>query len=60
MKITYLGESRGLGDTIAKITKATGIKKVVDTVAEALDVDCGCPKRQEALNEMFPYNNEEK
>jgi glycerol dehydrogenase-like iron-containing ADH family enzyme len=59
MKITYLGESRGLGDTIAKITEATGIKKVVDTIAEATGVDCGCPKRQETLNEMFPYNNKE-
>ena len=60
MKITYLGESRGLGDTIANITKATGIKKVVDTIAEATGADCGCPKRQETLNEMFPYNNKEK
>lgn len=59
MKITYLGESRGLGDTIAKVTKATGIKKVVDTIADATGLDCGCPERQEALNKMFPYNNEE-
>lgn len=59
MKITYLGESRGLGDTVAKITEATGIKKVVDTIAEATGTDCGCSKRQEKLNEMFPYNNNE-
>lgn len=60
MKITYLGESRGLGDTIAKITKATGIKKVVDAIADATGADCGCSKRQETVNEMFPYNNKEK
>ena len=42
-------KSKGLGDTIAKITKATGIKKVVDTVAKATGKDCGCGKRQENL-----------
>lgn len=46
-------KSKGLGDTIEKITKATGIKKVVD----ALPGDCGCNKRKEALNKAFPYKN---
>lgn len=41
--------SKGLGDTIEKITKATGIKKVVDS----LDVDCGCDKRKESLNNPY-------
>jgi len=59
MKITYVGKSLGLGDTVAKITEATGIKKLVDTVSDAMGVDCGCAKRQEKLNEMFPYNNKE-
>ena len=49
-------KSKGLGDTIAKITKATGIKKVVDTVVKATSKDCGCDKRQETLNRFFPYN----
>lgn len=44
-------ESKGLGDTIAKITKATGIDKVVDAIVE----ECGCKERQEKLNKMFPY-----
>ena len=48
-------ESHGLGDTIAKITKATGIKAVVDAVSEATGRDCGCQERQGALNKMFPY-----
>ena len=47
--------SKGFGDTVEKITKATGIKKVVDTVADALDTDCGCDKRKKKLNELFPY-----
>jgi hypothetical protein len=48
-------KSKGLGDTVAKITKATGIKKVVDTISEATGKDCGCGKRKEALNKAFPY-----
>ena len=52
-------ESRGLGDTLAKITKATGIKKVVDTVFGAINKDCGCRERQSKLNKLFPYKKEE-
>ena len=51
-----MAESKGLGDTIEKITKATGIKKVVDTVAKATGKPCGCGARKNALNKAFPYN----
>jgi hypothetical protein len=55
MKITY--HSKGLGDTIDKITTATGIKAVVKGVSEAIGVDdCGCEARRQALNEAVPYN----
>ena len=47
-------KSKGLGDTIAKITEATGIKKVVKFIAGD---DCGCDARQEALNKLFPYKD---
>ena len=47
-------QSKGLGDTIEKITKATGIKKVIETVTGKKD--CGCNKRKQNLNERFPYN----
>ena len=58
-KLYYMekNKSKGLGDTVAKITKATGIKKVVDKVAKATGKDCGCAKRQDTLNRLFPYNN---
>mgnify|MGYP003652269435 CR=1 FL=1 len=49
-------KSKGLGDTIEKITKATGIKKVVEVVSKATGKDCGCAKRQDDLNRLFPYN----
>jgi hypothetical protein len=43
-------KSKGLGDTIEKITAATGIKKAVDTVSKATGKDCGCGARKEKLN----------
>ena len=50
--------SRGLGDTIAKFTHATGIAKVVEVVTEALGIeDCGCGARQEWANGFMPYES---
>lgn len=50
-------ESKGLGDTIAKVTHATGLDKVAESVANAIGKeDCGCAKRRQKLNDMFPYN----
>ena len=44
VSINGVSASRGLGDTIAKATKAVGIKP------------CGgCKKRQEWLNKKVPY-----
>ena len=51
-----MAQSKGLGDTIEKITKATGIKKLVDTTNKITGKDCGCDKRKETLNNWFPYN----
>ena len=45
-------KSKGLGDTILKITEATGIDKLVKFVAGE---DCGCDERKEKLNKLFPY-----
>lgn len=51
-KAKHEKESKGVGDTIEKITKATGIKALVDWVTEE---DCGCDERRDALNKLFPY-----
>lgn len=45
-------ESKGLGDTIDKITEATGIKRLVKFIAGE---DCGCEERKLKLNRLFPY-----
>jgi len=47
--------SRGLGDTVAKVTHATGIHALVQTAARAVGKPCGCAKRREALNKLLPY-----
>lgn len=47
-------KSKGLGDTVDKITTATGLKKLVKAVSK----DCGCDRRRDKLNEMFPYKDE--
>lgn len=46
-----MGKSKGLGDTIEKVTTATGLKKLVKMMSE----DCGCEERRDKLNEKFPY-----
>lgn len=50
--------SQGLGDTIAKITHATGLDVVADKVAKAMGKeDCGCNRRREKLNQLVSYSN---
>lgn len=51
-------KSKGLGDSIEKITKATGIKQATDWIFDKLGTDCGCDARKEKLNKMFPYKVE--
>tara|TARA_E500000081_G_scaffold4385_1_gene4785 strand:- start:2287 stop:2442 length:156 start_codon:yes stop_codon:yes gene_type:complete len=46
-------KSRGLGDTIAKITHTTGIANIVKIITP----NCNCDKRQEWLNKKIPYKN---
>lgn len=49
-------QHKGLGDTIAAITKVTGIEAAV----KALFDDCGCDARQEKLNKLVPYGKGKK
>jgi len=55
----YTKRSKGFGDTIHKITKASGIEAVTQFGAKLLGKkDCGCNKRREALNNKFPYKQQ--
>jgi len=42
----------GLGDVVAKVTRATGIDVIVKKLAGD---DCGCEERRKSLNEKFPF-----
>ena len=55
-KAKYDSAPKGLGDTIEKITTATGIKKAVKFLAGE---DCGCDERKEVLNKKFRYKKPE-
>jgi len=56
-----IGKSKGLGDTVTKITHALGLDKVADVIAKvAGKEDCGCGRRQNRLNDLFPYMIETK
>ena len=56
-RTTQKKPSQGLGDTIEKVTRATGIKKAVEW---ALGEDCGCEERKEKLNKLFSYSKTPK
>lgn len=55
-----MSKSKGLGDSIAKVTKATGIKAFVDAASKKMNKPCGCKSRQEKLNKLFPYKDGSK
>ena len=44
-------KDRGLGDTIGRFTKATGVKKLVDLIPGG----CNCDDRKDWFNKNFPY-----
>ena len=53
-----MGKSKGLGDTIKKVTSATKLDVLAEKIAHSLGkTDCGCSKRQDYLNAKFPYPN---
>lgn len=51
-----MDKQKGLGDTVAAITKATGIEMLVKGI---FGPDCGCDARQEKLNRLVPYSSKE-
>lgn len=50
----YAGPDRGLGDTVARVARATGIAAVARTVERVTGRPCGCAGRRAALNARFP------
>jgi len=50
-KKNYENASKGLGDKVEEVLDKTGIAKVAKFI---LGEDCGCDKRKDTLNKMFP------
>jgi hypothetical protein len=49
MSMSDKDKSKGLGDTVKKVTNALGIKQCEP-----------CKRRQQKLNRLFPYKNKDK
>lgn len=52
---TISPESRGLGDSVAKVIHATGLNKVSEMYTSITGKPCNCKGRQEFLNDLVPY-----
>jgi hypothetical protein len=52
-----VGYTKPLGDRIESFTEATGIKNIVESISQGLNIPCGCQQRKETLNKMFPGKN---
>ena len=58
LKLMEKNKSKGLGDTIEKITNATGLSALTNMLQDkGVIKDCGCKERKEKLNKKFPYKN---
>lgn len=54
-------KAQGLGDTVAKVMKFFYIDKLADRIAHMLGYeDCGCTRRKNTLNKLFPYRKKQK
>ena len=54
--------SKGLGDDIHKVLNSKAIKPVTEAIKSLIwskDEDCGCDKRKEVLNKIFPRKSPE-
>ncbi|MEZ4735531.1 MAG: hypothetical protein R3E79_51220 [Caldilineaceae bacterium] len=51
---TGLRAGRPLGDVVADFTHATGLDRIANAYSAITGQDCGCDRRQEALNNLCP------
>tara|TARA_R110002020_G_C15852231_1_gene736237 strand:- start:203 stop:379 length:177 start_codon:yes stop_codon:yes gene_type:complete len=52
-----MSESKGLGDSVEKLARRLKIKQLLDARKKRTGKDCGCSKRRDKLNKIFPYKN---
>lgn len=55
MKIkTKIKAGEGLGDIVARMANALGLKKVANEYEKTTGKSCGCEKRRQCLNNAVP------
>jgi len=52
-----MSESKGLGDSVEKLAMRLKIKQLLEARKKRTGKDCGCSKRRDKLNKIFPYKN---
>ena len=52
-----MSESKGLGDSVERLAMRLKIKQLLEARKKRTGKDCGCSKRRDKLNKMFPYKN---
>ena len=52
-----MSESKGLGDSVERLAIRLKIKQLLEARKKRTGKDCGCSKRRDKLNKMFPYKN---
>jgi len=53
-----LQKMTGLGDLVEAATTVTGVKAATEAVARATGKDCGCKRRRDKLNQLFPFRRD--
>lgn len=54
-----LNQSKGLGDTISKVTHFFYLDRLAKKIAKLFGKqDCGCERRRDQLNKIVPYKND--
>jgi hypothetical protein len=48
------GEKMGFGDQCAQFFHNVGVDKYAQVYSEVTGKDCGCEKRRQILNQLFP------
>ena len=62
MEIKVLKKDKGLGDTVARITRMTGIQSIANYMSNGdVAIPCvPCKNKQQNLNNLIPYKSNEK
>jgi hypothetical protein len=49
------GLVRGLGDSVERLTRRTGLDRLAHAYTRATGRPCQCDRRRDWLNRLFPY-----